>query len=628
MRPVKTIFRLSGHLVGLLLLVCASGAFPVTSLAQSSSFPISKRAEKTAASTGVAFSVSVDTGNASADTLAGLEAASKLLSGRVESLEKPSDLINLAKAEYRRMLSALYGRGLFGATVSIRLNGHEAADFPFEAALAAPIGVDITVTTGPQFSYGSVRIAPAPEGLVPHAAVAAGMPADTAGIKAAVAEILLGWRSRGHPLARIAANTIIADHTRHVLDVDIRIDPGPQARFGQAEIVGADGVDPAFAAYVADLTLDELFTPEALARARDRLLRLGTFRSVAIEEGGRLTAEGRLPVRFLVTESPRRKLSASLALSTGDGASAAGSWTHRNLFGHAERLHLYAAIEGVGARSNLSKLDFSLGAEFRKPGVLAPEIDFIAALRIDRTVVGSVDTANASLEAGLRRTRSTATESLLAFVSSSRTIDTSSTRFFRPFGLKYNQTWDNRNSALDATSGRYVSLDLMPYAETTFSEAGLRLALEGRAYRAIGNSDRVVFAVRGYAGSLIGTPLASSPGDFLFFSGGGGSVRGYAYNSRGVTTAGVFSGGLSVVNANAEIRAAVSEKLGLVGFVDAGVVGRGVVPDFGSNLFVGIGFGLRYHTSFGPVRFDIARGVNRVPGDPAFAIYLGLGQAF
>jgi translocation and assembly module TamA len=42
----------------------------------------------------------------------------------------------------------------------------------------------------------------------------------------------------------------------------------------------------------------------------------------------------------------------------------------------------------------------------------------------------------------------------------------------------------------------------------------------------------------------------------------------------------------------------------------------------------GAGAGVRYYTPIGPIRLDLALPVNRRPGDDAFEIYIGLGQAF
>ncbi len=66
---------------------------------------------------------------------------------------------------------------------------------------------------------------------------------------------------------------------------------------------------------------------------------------------------------------------------------------------------------------------------------------------------------------------------------------------------------------------------------------------------------------------------------------------------------------------------------GVVPFVDAGQVSAGSTP-FEGTLRVGFGLGLRYYTGIGPIRLDVAFPVTRVAGSNAFAVYIGLGEAF
>jgi translocation and assembly module TamA len=47
-----------------------------------------------------------------------------------------------------------------------------------------------------------------------------------------------------------------------------------------------------------------------------------------------------------------------------------------------------------------------------------------------------------------------------------------------------------------------------------------------------------------------------------------------------------------------------------------------------ANMKFGIGAGLRYLTPVGPLRLDVAVPLRPETGDPRFAIYVGLGQAF
>ena len=118
------------------------------------------------------------------------------------------------------------------------------------------------------------------------------------------------------------------------------------------------------------------------------------------------------------------------------------------------------------------------------------------------------------------------------------------------------------------------------------------------------------------------------PPDKLFFAGGGGSVRGYGYKSIGVPgPGGIVTGGRYLLEASLEARYKVTNDIGVVGFVDGGYVAADTFPGL-DDLRVGAGIGLRYYTGLGPLRLDAAVPLNKHAGDPDYALYVGIGQAF
>ncbi|MEM8726462.1 MAG: BamA/TamA family outer membrane protein, partial [Pseudomonadota bacterium] len=65
----------------------------------------------------------------------------------------------------------------------------------------------------------------------------------------------------------------------------------------------------------------------------------------------------------------------------------------------------------------------------------------------------------------------------------------------------------------------------------------------------------------------------------------------------------------------------------VVPFVDAGAVSTSTTPDF-DVIRVGAGVGVRYKTSFGPIRVDVGVPLNPDEFDNPIAVYVSLGQAF
>jgi translocation and assembly module TamA len=71
----------------------------------------------------------------------------------------------------------------------------------------------------------------------------------------------------------------------------------------------------------------------------------------------------------------------------------------------------------------------------------------------------------------------------------------------------------------------------------------------------------------------------------------------------------------------------VSERWGVVAFVDAGAVGGAQFPSF-RDLSIGAGVGVRYNLGFGPIRVDIATPVTSRNGQSPFQLYVSIGQSF
>jgi translocation and assembly module TamA len=139
----------------------------------------------------------------------------------------------------------------------------------------------------------------------------------------------------------------------------------------------------------------------------------------------------------------------------------------------------------------------------------------------------------------------------------------------------------------------------------------------------------VTLAFRGLAGSLVGPSIATAPADFLFFSGGSGTVRGQEYQSLGVDLSpGVTIGGRSFLGLSGEVRVQARRKLSVVGFYDAGYIGSESFVDGSGEWHSGVGAGLRYDTGIGPIRFDLAIPVSGPGDNTGLEVYIGIGQAF
>ena len=576
------------------------------------------------------------------NAVGGLEAvvrnASALVADQNEPASGAAGLLAKARGDYKRIVAALYNEGHYGGVVSIRIGGQEAANLPPDVDMPDPVDVVIAVDPGPLFRFNSVNIVnQAPPTSDPYDQVdlpinrgfGAGEVARSSVILAAETLVLDAWRQQGHPKAVIVTRDVVADHATQTVDATITVNPGPKAAFGAVTVSGTETLDPDFIVRQTGLVPGEEYDPDELALAQKRLDRLEVFRAARLVAAESVGADGLLPYEVIVQELPGRRFGVGASFSTVDGLGLEAYHLWRNLFGQAERLRLDARVASIAWPLDTAQFDYFFGGTFTKPGIFTPDTDLIAAISAERTVYPTFTETSAAGRIGLTHIFSDQiTFEGGAQFERNRFDDAFGTRDFSTLGLYAGAVLDFRDDSVDPTSGWYLSANLEPFYEFTYGNAQGRVVVEGRTYFGFGEDDPFVLAGRLKAGALLGPDLSEIPPDKLFFAGGGGSVRGYAYKSIGVDDGmGNVTGGRYLLEASLEARAKVTESIGVVGFVDGGYVAADTFPGL-NDLYLGAGIGVRYYTGLGPLRADIAIPLNKRPGDADYAIYVGIGQAF
>ncbi|MBA3911146.1 MAG: hypothetical protein C0524_15040 [Rhodobacter sp.] len=560
-----------------------------------------------------------------------VRAASLVRAFGAEGRTDPQDLLAAARADYGRLLAALYAKGHYSAVIRIQIDGREAADIPVLDVPTAISRIVIAVDPGPPFRFNTARIDPLARRTELPEGFRAGQPAESGVIGDAVDISIRAWREVGHAKAVVAQEAVVADHGAALLDVDVRLAPGPRLRFGPLAVGGEARMRERRVEKIAGLPTGELFSETDLRRAEERLRRTGIFSTVTLREDDAVTAPDLLGVTATVVEQKPRRYSFGAEIASLDGVSLTGSWLHRNLLGGGERLKLEGSVTNIG--SGVSGIDYALGVTLDRPATLTP--DTTAGLLLAYERLDEIDYSSDTVEFGLALShifseQLTARASLTYAYQSG--TDPGGDFEFRNLSLPFGATWDRRDDARKPTRGFYLDATVMPFLGFETTGSGVRATFDGRAYRSLGEPGRFVVAVRAQGGAVIGPDLLDTPRDLLFFSGGGGTVRGQPYRSLGIpvtrdTGPEFLIGGPYFLAGSLELRAKLTDRIGIVGFVDAGSVGLDGFFDSSSDSHAGAGLGLRYDTGFGPIRLDVAAPISGSTGD-GVQIYIGLGQAF
>lgn len=560
-----------------------------------------------------------------------LRGASSLLGAERDGTTDAQNIFADAQAEYALLLNTLYAAGYYSGVIHVYLDGREAATIAPLDAPAKIAHVEVVVEPGPPFRLGDARVHPLPSKAQLPDAFAPGQPALSGVVQEAVAVGIDAWRDEGHAKAKVARQNVIADHRNAVLSADVTLDPGPRLRFGPLTVTGNERMRTERILAITGLPQGRIYSPEEVEKAKDRLRRAGVFRSVTLEEGETITAPDLLPFHLSVVEEKRRRYSFGAELASPDGATLTAGWLHRNLFGGAERLSVEGEITNIAAKD--SGTDYTLGVSLSRPATFTPDTTLGLGTTISHLDEADYVADLFTVTTQLTHRFSTSLTGTAGFgYEFSSVSDESGDYIYRNLALPVGLVWDRRDSITDAKTGFYLNAEARPFLGFGITDSGLRLTMDARGYRSFGERRRFTLAARFQLGAIEGASLLGTPRDYLFYSGGGGTVRGQPYQSLGVNVLrsgpDTFrTGGTHFLGASFEGRAKITETIGVVGFVDVGRIDAfGFFDDVG-DWQAGAGLGLRYDTAVGPIRLDVAMPVHGRTGD-GVQIYVGLGQAF
>jgi translocation and assembly module TamA len=563
-----------------------------------------------------------------------LHDASSLISLQKKSPVGGFALVQRAKGDLTRFQKVLYSFGYYKAQVTLTIDGHSLDDPTLpnlisNAPAKPPLSVKAAFDPGPQFHLRHITI----HGTLPPAAAAAiglrpGQPAIAADVVDAQARLLAAIRNSGHPLAKVDMPPATVTLAQNTMDVDFEVTTGPRATFGPITIKGLKQTNEAFVRRRLTLHQGELFSETAIRAAQQDLASLGPFAVVRIDPASQLDANGQLPLTVDISERPLHAVDAGIAYSTDLGINLNVGWHHRNLFGNGEQLNLTAQTNEGGSAQ--TKPGYLFGAQFIKPDFLARDQSLELNVDALRQALQAYDQQGLTQKAALNRKLSPHWTLSYGITGEQEDITQEGLdQHYNLIGLPVAAKYDSTTDLLNPTSGIRGLLSVTPTGALGSRDSGfVILEASGSTYFDFGTKGDTVLALRALVGEVPGTNVFALPPDQRFYAGGSATVRGFRYQSVGPQFADRNpTGGTAIAAGGAELRQKIIGNFGAAAFVDAGQVTARGAP-FTSAWRIGVGAGVRYYTSIGPIRLDVAVPVNPEPHGDAFELYIGIGQAF
>ncbi len=527
----------------------------------------------------------------------------------------------IAEEAAARALAWLRSEGYYAATVT-----PEASDEPPAARLI--------IAPGPRFRFAPAKLTfldATPASSAMDAAsgaarehVGAEAPARAEAVLSAEAAALLALQQAGFADASAAERRVVVDHATNIVTPEFRFHAGSHTRLGQLRAEPSDLFRANFVEDLRNWELGESYAPERLAQLRRDITSTGAV-SLANTRLGPANAEGVRDVTLEVEPAKRNAYEVGLGYSTNEGLGVDLQWTRRNITRRADSLVVATTLGAQLQRFNVGLArphDVGLNYTTNYGLTLIGE-DTEAYQRQGAAIYASVDAAprmSFAQSYGLRL--------------SADTYDNTGAGVSNAYSLS--GFWDVRRDttgfSLDPRQGHILDLRLEPTVSTGDADVTfVRAIAEARLYESFGRNDRITLAGRLRAGQIeaVSGSAEDAPPDRRFYAGGGGSVRGYDYNSiypPERDALGLTPGGEGLLETSLEARWRFDERWGAAVFADGGNA-FDTWKD-AADLRWGVGVGVRYDLGFAPLRVDLAFPLDDNETVADYALYISLGQAF
>lgn len=435
------------------------------------------------------------------------------------------------------------------------------------------------------------------------------------------------------------------NHIHKNAHITFTLKPSQQVVFGKTRYLGHTSIQESYLDLFLGFEEGECFKSRLLDSTRLQLIQTNLLANA--EPLTKPIEDGKVAIDFRLTERNQRSINAALGYDADIKTKVSTGWEHRNLMGRGEQLT---------ADLILSKISQSIETELIFPHFKRKKQRLTLTAVIAKETPDAYDVFKGEVGANIKRELTHGLSANIgANITFSRVTEFDNPEDFALLSTPISLDYSARNNPLDPKHGWAAGVQVEPFIDLyRTGRKFTRHTLAGSVYHTAKQwALKPTFAMRMAAGVIDGSTLLDVPADQRFYVGGGGSVRGYRYQSISETSVSAVDptidattdpigpelidpgtqdikplGGLSFSEVSFEVRSRISQSLGITVFVDGGYAYSDKAPKVGNDYLWSAGLGLRYHTSFAPFRIDIATPLDKREGDDSIQLYIAIGQAF
>ncbi len=426
---------------------------------------------------------------------------------------------------------------------------------------------------------------------------------------------------RGYPFGVLNRRSFEVDRERKVVDLVLEFDPGRLANFGAAEVQGLTRIPEKYIHRQIPWDEGERYDSKLVRDFETRLLGTGQFGYARVQPLKNGVSTNVIPMQIALKERSMRTIRLGVNYSdVGPGGKI--YWEHRNVFGGGERLE--TSMSG-------SPIETTWEGRLIRAGFLDGRQSLVLEAEAAYETTDAYDSTGAKVQGLVLRDFTPNIQAGPGVGYTYSLVDQLDERDQYAYVLFPVQgTLDYRDDRLNPQRGFQMFGRTTWYEDTQGYHSFLKTEAELRKYFMLIEDIHLSAAFRLAVGSIDGTDVTGVPADERYYAGGGGSIRGYEYQSVGPRQDGTPTGGSKLMEFSAELRVQPGSRLGYAAFLDGGTVYNDLIDnDENRALRYGAGLGLRWFTTLGPLRFDLAYPLNPdADQKEQLQFYISLGQAF
>lgn len=531
------------------------------------------------------------------------------------------DANRLASGELVRIEQILSADGYYQPTVTYQVNADEAIQYTISTG--APYRVDQVTVSGIELADTSWQTLVAGDPLVTERV----LNNESA---------LSSYLSQNFCYFSIdVVHQVKLDHGRRSAQINYAVNAIQPSTIGSISFAPGAGVSEGYLFRQTQLRPGSCFRRSDIDQAVLNLYQTQLFASV--QRTLNRQDNGQVDIHFSFVKRPPRTFSASTGWDSTESFNLKLGWENRNLFGYAQWLSIENSLQlapfkrdGIGLRKSETDISLTLPG-FQTANntlILASGFTFESAdndnIETDRFYILK---ASATLNRKASR-RETYTYSVALQRTEEQQVlgeNQSDVYYLMRFPASY--VYDENPSNFNPVTGKRYLVGLEPVLNIQQDGYSfLKSQFGWSSYRPL--SRQLTLANDALLSSIwAATSNAENiPASDRLQLGGGGSIRGFAY--RSIDTATSDAPGLNALQGTLELRAKLTDSWGMAAFADSGIVEDKLDQLFASQWALGAGFGIRYYTTFAPIRLDVAMPMNQKEGRAPYQIYISLGQAF